>query len=456
MPTVASRIAQFVTTTKYESLPPALLDRAKAAMLDTIGVAMAGSATEGCSIVQKYLDGLGCSGGTATVFGTSIRTLARFAALANGAATNTYDFDDTYHLSRTHPSGPVLSAVIAQAEQLRLTGKDVLTAFCVGTEVTCKLSQAISKQHFERGYHITGTCGVMGAAAGVSKLLDASAETTVAAIGIAASHSSGLRENFGSTTKALHSGHAAEDGLVASLLASFGITATPSILEGPRGFFAATGGGYDDKVICDGLGQPWSYLSPGVAIKLFPSGNISHPAIGKMLELVTANDIHADQVKRVSVKTNRQLPLNLTFHRPRTGLEGQLSMEFCLATMLATRRAGLPEFTDAAVNSPQIQSAIAKIDYTTYSDEEAKLENYAFLTTFLDIEMHDGRRFAARSDAAKGSAAFPLSSAEVADKFRSCLEYIGWPKHRVEKSIALLLRLEALDDMRTLTELLRR
>lgn len=454
--TVATRVAQFITTTNYGDLPPELLNRAKIAILDTIGTAIAGSRTEGCSIIRKYITGLGCDGGAASVFGTSTRTLPRFAALANGSAINTDDFDDTYHPSRTHTSGPVVSAVFAQAEQLGSSGKDVLAAFSVGSEVTCKISQAISKEHYQRGFHITSTCGVIGAAAGMSHLLRFPLETTRAAIGIAASHSAGFRENFGSMTKALHSGRAAESGVVAGSLASLGFTAAPTILEGPRGFFMASGGGYDGKVICDGLGQPWGYVLPGVAIKPFPSGNISHPAMCKMLELVVAHDIQPHQVKRVNVKSNRLVPLNLTFHQPKTGLQGQLSMEFCLAAILTRRRAGLAEFTDAVVNSPEIQQAIAKIDYTTYSDDEAAAKKYAFLTTFLDIEMNDGRRFSGRVDAAKGSAALPMSTEEVTDKFRSCAEYVDWPKDRTEKSIELILRLEKLDDVRSVTELLRR
>lgn len=453
--TVAKRIAQFVTTTHYTDLPADMVRRAKTAILDTIGAALAGSRSEACSIIHKYVHGLDCRGGSSTVFGTPTRTLAHLAALANGSAINTNDFDDTYHPSRTHTSGPVLAAVFAQAEQSGASGKEVLTAFSVGAEVTCKISQAIDKQHYLRGFHATSTCGVIGAAAGVARLLHSSSEAACAALGIAASHSAGFRENFGSMTKALHSGRAAENGIAANSLASLGLTAAPTIFEGARGFFLASGGGYDAALVCEGLGHPWSYVAPGVATKPFPSGNISHPAMCGMLELVLAHDIRPQDVRRVTVRTNRLLPLNLTFHQARTGLEGQLSMEFCLASMLVKRRAGLAEFTDAVVGSPEIQDAMAKIRFETYSDEEAAAQKYVFLTSFLDIEMNDGRRYTGRADAAKGSAALPMNIDEVSDKFRSCAEYIDWPKERVEQSIELLLRLEELDDVRSVTELLR-
>ncbi|MDB5923121.1 MAG: hypothetical protein JWN13_2057, partial [Betaproteobacteria bacterium] len=399
--TVATRIGEFISRTRYEDLPPELLQRARLAMLDTLAAGLAGSRTPGSAIVRKYIADLGC-GGTSTVFGSELRALPRFAAMANGGSINTDDFDDTYHPSRTHPSGPVTASVIAQAEQLGSSGRDVLAAFCVGSEVTCKVSQASSKEHYLRGFHGTSTFGVIGAAAGVSHLLKLSADKARAAIGIAASHSSGFRENFGSMAKALHSGHAAESAIVAGSLANLGFTSTPTVMEGSRGFFMATAGGYDIGVI-ETLGRPWGYVSPGVAIKPFPSGQISHPAMCKMLELVLKHDIKPDHVKRVHVKTNRLIPLNFTFHRPEKGLQGQLSMEFCLTAILLKRRAGLTEFTDEYVNQPEVQKTISKIDYTSYTDEEAEAGKYAFLTTFIDIELNDGRRISDRVDAAKGS-----------------------------------------------------
>lgn len=453
-PTVATRIAQFITGTRYEDLPAELLQRGRLAVLDTLAAGLAGSRTPGSAILRKYVSELGC-GGTSTVFGAQLRALPRFAALANGASINTDDFDDTYHPSRTHPSGPALAAVIAQAEQLGSSGRDVLAAFCVGAEVTCKVSQAISKEHYQRGFHITSTVGVFGAAAGVCHLTKLPVERTRAAIGIAASHSAGFRENFGSMTKAMHSGHAAESGIVAASLANLGFTAAATIMEGPRGFFMSSGG-YDAKVICESLGRPWGFLcSPGLAVKPFPSGNISHPAMCKLLELVLEHDIKSDKVKRLHVKTNRLVPLNLTFHRPTSGLQGQLSMEFCLAAILLRRRAGLSEFTDEYVNQPEVRKTIEKIEYTTYTDEEATAGQYAFLTSFIDIELEDGRRISGRIDAAKGSAADPMTPEEIMDKFRDCAEHVRWPREPTEKCIDSIMKLEAIADIRSVTELLR-
>jgi 2-methylcitrate dehydratase PrpD len=148
------------------------------------------------------------------------------------------------------------------------------------------------------------------------------------------------------------------------------------------------------------------------------------------------------------------MPLNLTYHRPTTGLEGKFSMEFSLAAILVLRRAGLSEYSDAVVNRPDVQEAIGKIDYSVYSDDEAHAKGYTLLTTFLDITLKDGRTFSTRAEAARGSASLPMTEDEVAAKFRDCAQFARWPADRTEKIIALVLELEKTNDVRVLTALL--
>jgi 2-methylcitrate dehydratase PrpD len=191
-----------------------------------------------------------------------------------------------------------------------------------------------------------------------------------------------------------------------------------------------------------------------VAVKLYPSGQIAHPAMRAMLDLIAAHDLRASDVTRVHVRTHRALPQNLKFHAPRSGLEAQLSMEHCLAVLLVRRRAGLADYTDDAVADPAIRDVIARIHYTTYDDEEARREGYAFLTSFIDVDTRDGRRLSARADSAKGNKGETLD-AHIVDKFRTCLEHVNWPRDRTERALDLLLRLETLTDIRDLTVLLR-
>lgn len=452
---LAVHVAEFIAGTHYGDMPAEARCSAKRAILDTLGVGLAGARAEASTILHRYTETLGRGSGAASVFGTALRVPPRFAALANGTAMHADDYDDTFHPSRVHSSAPVLAAVLAAAEQEGSPGRDLLAAFSVGAEVTCKVSLAIGSEHYRRGYHATSTCGVFGATAAVCNLRRVPLEAACAALGIAGSESAGLRENFGTMAKPLHAGRAAESGVLAASLAALGVTAAPTIFEGPRGFFMAGSGGYDADVLRGRLGNPWSYVSPGVSIKPFPSGNLVHPAMCKLKELVLAHDIQPAQVERIAVKTNRLLPVNLTYYRPETGLQGKFSMEFCLAAILTLRRAGLAEFTDAVVNRPDVQESIRRIDYSVYSDAEAAAEKYVFLTTFLDIMLKDGRRFAARVDAAKGSPADPMSEEEVAEKFRECAAFAAWPGERAEKIVDLIGRLEELDDVRALTALLR-
>lgn len=451
---LARHVADFVADTRFGDISGEALRVAKKHILDTLATGLAGSVAEGSRIVQRYVHALNC-GGLSTVFGTGLQARPRFAALANATAMHADDYDDTYHPSRFHPSAPVLAAVCAEAEEAQAAGADVLAAFAVGTEVSVKLSETIGREHYLRGFHMTSTCGVFGATAGVCHLRRLSREATCMAVGIAGSESAGVRENFGTMTKPMHSGRAAENAVFAASLAAMGFTSAPTILEGARGYFMTGAGRYDAGQLVAKLGNPWGYVSPRVAIKPYPCGNLQQPAMDKLRELVVSHDIRPEQVERIAVKSHRLMPLNLTYHRPTTGLEGKFSMEFSLASILVLREAGLAEYSDEVVNRPDIQDAIRKIDYTVYSDEEAEAKGYTLLTTFLDVTLKDGRRFSARTDAARGSASLPLSEENVADKFRGCARFARWPADRTEKAIALVLDLENVSDIRKLTALLR-
>ena len=451
---LAAHIARFAGATRYRNLPSETAAIAKKHMLDTLAVGLAGVPSEGSVLVRRYIEELGCTTGRSTVFGTALRTLPRFAALANASAMHADDYDDTYHPTRFHPSAPVLAAICAEAEGSGAPGQDVVAAFAIGTEVSVKLSHTIDKQHYLRGFHMTSTCGVFGATAGVCNLRRLPVEAVTRALGIAGSESAGVRENFGTMVKPLHSGRAAENAVFAASLASMGFTSSPTILEGPRGWCMTGAGGYDAAELVGQLGNPWSYVARRVAIKPYPCGNLQQPAMDALRDLVLAHDIKPDQLERLAVKSHRLMPLNLTYHRPRTGLEGKFSMEFSLASILVLRRAGLAEYSDGVVNRPDIQQVIGRIDYTTFSDEEADAKGYTLWTTFLDIRLKDGRAYSARAEVAKGSATMPMSEEEVARKFRECAEFAGWPADRTEGIIERVLKLESVRDIREVTRLL--
>ena len=451
---LTERVAQFVHATHYEDLPADVVRLGKKAILDCLGLALAGSISDGSMILRRHIARLQCAGGLSAVFGTGGQAPARFAALANGMAMHSDEFDDTHNPSRIHPSAAVVAALFAAAEAAERSGRDVLTAFNVGVEVSCKISIATAGGHYQRGYHSTGSVGVFGATAAVCNVQRLPVETIHAALGIAGSEAAGLRENFGTMTKPLHAGRAAESAVDAAELAAMGFTATPTILEGPLGFFQACAGACDPDVLLNTLGNPWTIAVPGIAVKPFPSGRLTHPAMCGLDDIMTEHAISPSQVACIGVRTNRQLPGNLTYHRPVTGLQGKFSMEFCLAAILLLRKAGLSEFTDEVVNHPDIQDAIRKIDYTCYDDEEAAAKNYPLLATFLEVVLKDGRRFEARVDVARGSPPISMTEEQVADKFRQCAAYAGWPAERSERIVDATLNLEKLAHISALSGLL--
>lgn len=471
-------VAGFIASTKYSGLPKDVVSLGKKSILDGLGLALAGSAAKSGELVRRHLQGLGCAGppGThgiavgdglprsrvASVIGSDLRLPARFAAFANGTAMHADDYDDTqlavakdrvYGLL-THPTAPVLPAVLAVGQRDGRSGRDLLTAYHVGVEVECKIAEAINPRHYQHGFHSTATCGTFGAAAGLANLLGLSAETARTALGIAGSQSAGVRENFGTMMKPFHAGRAAESGVLAAEFAVLGFTATPCILEAPRGFFRAAGGGFDEGAIRGKLGKPWTFADPGVSIKPHPSGSLTHPGMTLVLSLIKLHDIRPDQVEHVKVGTNQNMPNALIHHRPRTELQAKFSMEFCMAILLFERKAGLPEFTDEVVNRPDVQAMIKKVDFGVHPEAEAA--GYDKMTTIIEITLKDGRKISGRADFGKGSPANPMSYEEVADKFRECAAFSRWPRDRAERLIELVRGLEDLRDVRELTALLSR
>ena len=345
------RLADFVVATKYSDLPTDLIEVGRKSMLDGIGLALVGSVARSGELIRAYIESLGISKTDATLIGTPVKSAVSYAALANGIGIHADDYDDTQLSSApdrvygllTHPTAPVLSSALAVAESQRLSGRDLILAYHLGVEAECKIAEAIAPRHYQDGFHSTGTCGVFGSVVAAMKLRRADAATLTRAIGIGASEAAGLRENFGTMTKPFHAGRAAQSGIVAADLAALGWTASSQILEAPNGFFHAAGGGYDASALT--FGKPWTFLTPGVSIKPFPSGSLTHPGMTALLQLLAEHDVKPDQVERLDVGTNRNMPNALIHHKPTDSLQAKFSMEFCMAALLLYRRAGLNEFT---------------------------------------------------------------------------------------------------------------
>ena len=249
--------------------------------------------------------------------------------------------------------------------------------------------------------------------------------------------------------KPFHAGHSAETGIMATDFAAVGWTATDQILEAPNGFFHAYGGTYDPAFILHKLGNPWTFASPGISIKPFPSGSLTHPGMSALLRLIEQNHITAAQVEAVDVGTNRNMPNTLIHHHPTTGLQAKFSMEFCMAILLLRGKAGLSEFTDAVAQRPDVQEMMQRIHFA--SDPEAERAGYDKMTTIIKVHLKNGRTLFGRADYGKGSPAYPMSYEEVADKFRDCAAFAQWPREKTERIVDSVRHLEQAADVRALT-----
>lgn len=455
-------VAQFIVNTRSKDIPADVMHLGKRSILDGLGLALAGNAAESGHIVRTYLRRLGVETARGcTVIGTPLKVPARFAAFANGIAIHADDYDDTqlavakdrvYGLL-THPTAPALPPALALGERDNRSGLDVLTAYQIAVEVETKVSEAINPRHYDDGFHSTATIGAIAATAAASRMMGLDVETTRRALGIGASQAAGLRENFGTMTKPFHPGRSAESGIIAAEFAQLGWTATPVVLEANRGFFKAAGGGYDRNAIDGKLGGPWTFAFPGVSIKPHPSGSLTHPGMGLMLDLIRTHDIRPEQVRRVKVGTNRHMPNALIHHRPKNELQAKFSMEFCMAILLLERRAGLAEFTDRVVNRPDVQKMIEKVEFGVHPEAEAA--GYEKMTTIIDIELADGRTISGKADFGKGSPANPMSDDELANKFRECAAWDKLPASAADRVVELVFNLEEVKSIREVTRLLQ-
>ena len=380
----------------------------------------------------------------ASVPGRAERVDMASAALVNGITSHTFDFDDTHLKTIIHPAGPVASAVLALAEHRGLGGRAVLDALVLGIDVACRVGNTMYPEHYDRGWHITGSTGMLGAAAGCARLLGLDAPKTAMALGIAASQPVGLREQFGTMTKPFHPGGAARAGLMSALLASQGFTASLRALEAPRGFVQVVSDRRAWNEITDELGQRFEISFN--TYKPFACGIVVHPSIDACVQL-KEQGIAPEQVEAIELRVH-SLVLELTGKKePKDGLQGKFSVYHGCAVGLIHGRAGEAEYDDAVVNDPRVVALRAKVRATVDdSIDEAAADVTAVLT--------DGRRVHVRVDHAIGSLQRPLSDAQLEAKFdQLVVPVLG--ASRARDITAACRSLATLPDVRTLAALCR-
>lgn len=410
-------LAEHSVNIEYEDIPKETVEHAKRAIRDYLGVAVYGSHHEVGDQILGYVDRC-MSGEEATVIGRGTASPTG-AALANATFGHAIDYDDTFESIVIHPSSPVFGATLAAGEVADASGKDLITAYTAGCEAAYRVGHSTYPNHYQNGWHSTGTVGSFGSTAAAAHLLDLSVDETTAAFGIVASASSSLKKNFGTMTKPLHAGHAAETGVRSALLAAEGFTADDAILEGNIGYgeVMTTDGSYDSTDITEDLGEEWAVLDIG--FKPHPSGVITHAAMDALRTLVIEHDLTPETVDRVTVALDDAASEMLHHANPDDALQAKFSIEFCLAAILREQKAGIHEFTDEYVNQPETKEVIAKIDR---SFEETLFDaHYASYGARVTVETADGETLVKEVKHHPGSPNNPVSEDRLRAKFDECV-----------------------------------
>jgi 2-methylcitrate dehydratase PrpD len=373
---------------------------------------------------------------TSAVIGRTERLDALGASFLNAISANLLDFDDTHLDTIIHPAAPVAAPVLALAQARGFSGRAVLTAFILGVEVECRIGNAVSPGHYARGWHITSTCGVFGAAAACAKLLDLPSDQISNAIGIAASQSAGIIENLPSAAKNVSVGNAARNGLFAALLAAEGYSASPRAIEGPLGWARAMGDEPDMARLTGGLGKSWEIAKN--TYKPYPAGIVFHAVIDACFNLRAKLNRRIDDIASITVQGSALLLAR--GDRPvRNERDARVSIHHCAACALLLGTAGVTEFTDATVFWSDIVSLRQKVRAAL----DSSLPDGA---ARVIIQLTSGETFEELVMAAKGSLADPLSDRDIEAKLRDCAR-LGGTDWDIDRIIDDVWRLEQLADI---------
>lgn len=437
---VTESLARFIVATRWEDIPAPVRHQAKRSLLNFFAVALAGCRTAPVETALRSLAQF--SGGTqATVVGRTERIDALSAAFLNAAGANVHDFCDTHLRTVIHPTAPVAPAVLALAEMRRLSGPDVQLAFILGNEIQARIGLAISPSHYGRGWHITSTCGVFGAAAGGGKLVALDERQMVWALGNAATQAAGLCECLGTAAKSLSVGNAARNGLWSALLAEQGFDGPPEPLAGVQGFYHALAESADLSAVTDGLGESWEIMA--TSYKPYPCGFVIHPVLDCVLDW--RRDHPAAEVTRIVVRGNPLLAARTDRPEISTGRESQVSVQHAVAAALVTGKAGIDQFTDACVRDPRVLALRKQV-------EVLRDEAFSTIAAAVEISSADGTIHKLSQPAARGSDINPMSDADLEAKLRTSAA--DWdPRYDVEPLIAAIWALDRSADVSGLASL---
>jgi len=433
-------LARYAATAPIDQIPAAVRKEATRTLLNWVGCAVGGSRQDAPSHAVAALKPF--SGpAQASLFGRSERLDALQAALVNGISSHVLDYDDTHLKTIIHPAGPVASALTAFAEYHPVSGAEFMNALVLGCEIECRMGNSVYPEHYAMGWHITGTTGMFGAAAAIGRLLKLDEQHMTWALGNAASQPTGLKVQFGSDTKSFHPGKAAQNGMLAALLAQQGYTSSEVAIEGFDGWGQAMSTRRNWDEVTQGLGQ--RYETALNTYKPFACGIVAHPAIDAAIQIRDANGLKPEQIQSVDLKVH-PLVLNLMGKtEPRIGLEGKFSVFHAVAVALVTGRGGEQAFTDSAVTNATVvavrKKVVAVVDPAIKADQ-----------VDMTVTLTDGRKLHIFIEHAVGSQDHPMSDGQLEDKFSGLTENI-LSAERSRRLMDLCWKVWDLDDAGAIT-----
>jgi 2-methylcitrate dehydratase PrpD len=446
---VTERLAEWIVKAGPADVPPVGVERVRDRVIDSLGVMCAGMAEPTGRLIRQWVQ---AQGGTpdCTVVAAGFRTTAPLATLANATAGHALEFDDIATFGG-HYASPLTAAALAVGEKLGSSGRDVILAWLVGWEVIAQTSKPCASPTgndlLNRGWFNQGFQPVLGVAALAAKLMGFDVRQTRMALGNAAGAMGGLLKNRGSDTKSFQAGSAAMHGVMAAELVDLGFTANEDVIDGEFGVARLLGldNGDPEKVL-DGLGS-WDMATKGSTIRLHACCGAGHWAMDALQHILRRHPFTPDQVEAIDVEIDAFLLPMVPYHAPTTGLEAKYSLEYDLATIVLDGRGGLHQYHDAAVRRPEAQALMARVAYHPV-DEVRRPQSRVVVT------LKDGTTLEETANRSHGSPADPLSDAEVVAKFDECAEALV-PEARRRLLVDLCRRLDALDNVRELTEVVR-
>ena len=441
---VTQSLASFIVDTRTDDLPEWSLNEAKRTLINILAVSLSASTSAGSRMLMDWAASEAAAPKT-TIVGSALRTSASNAALLNGFLAHIQDYDDTHFPTVLHPTAPVWPAVLAAAEERGTSGRETLAAFVLGAETACRVAMSVHPWHYDMGWHITGTAGVFGAAAGVGRILNLDAEQMNMAIGAGGTFAAGVREVFGSHAKALHPAKAASNGLQAAYLAQYGFTGADDIIGGRRGFWEVLSpNGHSEEALLGEFGARWELANNG--LKPYANGVVSHPIQDAVIELRNTHNLKAEDVASIEARVHPLVLELMNRPEPKRGLEGKFSFQHCAAAALVDGAGHDAQFSDERVANPVVASVRARVSATV--DESMREDE-----VHLSINLNDGTTLSTYVEHATGSPGNPMTNETLETKYRDLATEV-FDRSRADELLAAVWALDTAADVSEVARLM--